>query len=153
MLLMTEVIQDFLDEFTSRTSGESTQRETEDESPFDFAVLVQGAVLYIVIRGELEFHHTDRFNEAINPSVAEPSCKNVVVHMGQVSFVDSTGLATLVNAAQTVKERGGHVHLVGCTPFVVKTLEITRLKRVFQVHDTFEVAYDAANETVDEKPA
>jgi anti-anti-sigma factor len=141
---MTEEIQYFLDEFMSRTSGEAARPEA-DESPFDFAVLVQGAVLYIVVRGELEFHHTDRFNEAIDPALAEPTCKNVVVHMGQVSFVDSTGLATLVNASQIVRERGGHVYLAGCTPFVIKTLEITRLMRVFQVHETFPDAYDAAN--------
>lgn len=142
---MTESLQQFVDEFVSRGVRNEASPEVEEEPPFELSLCVQGAVLYVLLRGELEFHNIGRFNAAVDEALLEPECKTVVVHMGAVSFVDSTGLACLVNAYQTAKERGGRVHLVECTSFVLKTLEITHLKRVFVLHETFSDAFTAAN--------
>ncbi|MBC8139332.1 MAG: STAS domain-containing protein [Fibrella sp.] len=146
---MTELIQEFLETFMSRSGADAAGQESDTESEFSLSVRAQGSVVYILLRGELEFHHIESFNSAVDPVLAEPTSKHVVVHMGEVSFVDSTGLACLVTASQIVKERAGNVHLVACKPFIMKTLEITRLRRVFLLHDTFLDAYTAANETTD----
>ncbi|MBC7806121.1 MAG: STAS domain-containing protein [Akkermansiaceae bacterium] len=139
-----------MDVFFAHTGAGDIRQEPDNESLFELSLVVQGPVLYILVRGELEFHHTGRFNEAVEKELDDPSRKHIIIHMGEVSFVDSTGLACLVNASQTVKGRGGQLHLAGCTPFIIKTLEITRLKRVFAVYETFSDAYDAVNEPGDE---
>lgn len=143
---MTESVQQFLEKFTSRSTTGAIDPESE-ESSLDVSLLTEGEVLYVLLRGELEFHHIERFKTAVAQELENPDCKQVVFHMGDVSFVDSTGLSCLVDAMQTVKARDGQVHLACCTPFIMKTLEITRLKRVFVIHETFDDAYNAANKT------
>ncbi len=146
---MADSIEQFWADFLTRR-GTTESRSGDGGSGFEFALQREGAVLYILMRGELEFRYTVGFNEAVDAALAEPMCREVVFHMGKVSFVDSTGLACIVNASQVVRGREGRVHLAECSPFVLRTLDITRLKRVFVIHDTFpDACAAAANEPGD----
>lgn len=66
----------------------------------------------------------------------------LVVDMGDVHFVDSSGLGALVSALKTVKllEGGGDIRLANVQPPVVALLEIIRLHRVFSRYPSVEQA-------------
>jgi anti-sigma B factor antagonist len=57
----------------------------------------------------------------------------VVVDLGDVTFIDSSGLGALVSALKTLKmlKRDGDLRLANVQPPVVAVLEIIRLHRVF----------------------
>ncbi len=64
----------------------------------------------------------------------------VVIDLGDVSFVDSSGLSVLVTALKTARGAGGDVVLSRLSPPVRSILELTRLHRVLEVFDDPETA-------------
>lgn len=66
----------------------------------------------------------------------------LVVDMGAVHFVDSSGLGALVSALKTIKllKRDGDVRLANVQPPVTTLLEIIRLHRVFTSYPSVDQA-------------
>lgn len=100
----------------------------------------EGAVLFLTLQGELDLHTVDELRRVIGEGIANPHCTDIVADMQGVSFVDSSGYGTFLNAMQSLRPRSGRVHLAGCVPAVVRMLAIVRLNRVFQIHDTMDEA-------------
>lgn len=73
-------------------------------------------------------------------SYLEQGKKNIVVNMGDVSFVDSSGLGNIVRAFSTVKDAGGNFKLAGISTKVSGVLSITKLNSVFEQYETVEEA-------------
>jgi anti-sigma B factor antagonist len=66
----------------------------------------------------------------------------VIVDLGGVNFIDSSGLGALVSALKTLKllKGGGDVRLANLQPPVVSLLEIIRLHRVFSSYPSVDQA-------------
>lgn len=62
----------------------------------------------------------------------------VVIDLGKVTFIDSTGLGVLVAGYNAAVERGGTVELVASDPRVVRVLEMTSLDQLFTIHASLE---------------
>jgi anti-sigma B factor antagonist len=60
----------------------------------------------------------------------------LVVNMTKVEFMDSSGLATLVEALKWCRRNGSQLKLVGLAQRVRNILEISRLESVFQIYDS-----------------
>ena len=61
--------------------------------------------------------------------------KNIVLHLGEVGYIDSSGLGELVAGFTTVKNQGGVLKLAHLTQKVNDLLTITKLYTVFEIHD------------------
>ena len=74
--------------------------------------------------------------------VIERGHHRLVVDLGDVHFVDSSGLGALVSALKTVRllEGGGDIRLANVQPPVVALLEIIRLHRVFTSYPSVDLA-------------
>ena len=59
----------------------------------------------------------------------------ILIHLGQVTTIDSSGVGELVSAFTTVTNRGGKLKLVNLPPKVNDILQITQLITVFEVFD------------------
>ncbi len=77
---------------------------------------------------------TARLRETIRGSVNDGK-KNILLDLGEVSFIDSTGLGELVASHAHVKNNGGQLKLLKLTHKVHDLLQITKLITVFQVFD------------------
>lgn len=67
----------------------------------------------------------------------------VVVNLKEVSFLDSTGLSTLVQGMKRSRERQGDLRLCSPQPPVRIVFELTRLDRVFEIFPDEEDAIGA----------
>ncbi|HZT72675.1 MAG TPA: STAS domain-containing protein [Terriglobales bacterium] len=61
--------------------------------------------------------------------------KRILVNLGEVSYIDSSGLGELVSAFTAVRAEGGELKLLNLTRKVHDLLQITKLYTVFDVHD------------------
>jgi len=66
--------------------------------------------------------------------------KQIVMNLGGVSYVDSSGLGALVAASVTVKNAGGQIKLVNLTKRLHDLLSIAKLLTVFDAYDSEEEA-------------
>ena len=61
--------------------------------------------------------------------------KKVLLNLGEVSYIDSSGIGELVSGFTTVTNGGGQLRLVNLQKRVKDLLQITKLYTVFEVHD------------------
>jgi anti-sigma B factor antagonist len=71
---------------------------------------------------------------------AIPNNKKIVLNLGEVSYIDSGGLGTLVALHTTAHNAGTTIKLANLTKRVGDLLQVTKLLTVFDVHNS---EYDA----------
>jgi anti-anti-sigma factor len=69
--------------------------------------------------------------------------KKVVLHLGEVTFIDSVGLGALVRQFGVLRAKGGDLKLCMVSPFLLQVLQVTNLLRVFPMHASEEEAIQA----------
>ena len=61
--------------------------------------------------------------------------KKILLNLGEVNYIDSSGIGELVSAFTTVRNQGGELKLLNLTKKVHDLLQITKLYTVFDVKD------------------
>lgn len=60
----------------------------------------------------------------------------LLVNLAGVSYIDSSGVASLVEALQSARKRGGTMALVAVSEAALRVLKLGRLDSVFTIYDT-----------------
>jgi anti-sigma B factor antagonist len=74
------------------------------------------------------------FRDLIKDMVGKGN-KKILLNLGEVSYIDSSGIGELVSAYTTVSNSGGELKLLNLNKRVKDLLQITKLYTVFQVHE------------------
>ena len=61
--------------------------------------------------------------------------RKILLNLGDVTYIDSSGIGELVSAFTTVRNQGGDLKLLNLTKKVHDLLQITKLYTVFDVKD------------------
>ena len=61
--------------------------------------------------------------------------KNILLNLGNVTYIDSSGIGELVSAFTAVRREGGELKLLNLTKKVHDLLQITKLYTVFDIKD------------------
>ena len=62
--------------------------------------------------------------------------KKILINLGDVNYIDSSGIGELVSAFTTISNAGGNLKLLNLTKRVQDLLQITKLYTVFEVFDS-----------------
>jgi anti-sigma B factor antagonist len=94
----------------------------------------------VALRGELDVATVPAFREALNPLAEDETVQCIVVDLVEVTFIDSTGLMTLLNALRRVVRREGRLVIACNNPTVLRLFEATRTDATFEIVPTREQA-------------
>ena len=94
------------------------------------------------LEGEIDLHVSPRIAASLNAMMKEKP-KLIVVDLAQVSYIDSSGLAALIEAMQNVEAYGGKFALAGLQEAVRPIFEIARLDQVFRIFPNADAALAA----------
>jgi anti-sigma B factor antagonist len=84
------------------------------------------------LKGEIDLHVSPTITASLNQMIEKkPQC--LVVDLSEVTYIDSAGLAALIEAMQKVEGYGGKFLLAGLQETVRSIFEISRLDQVFQI--------------------
>ena len=75
-----------------------------------------------------------QLRDAVRDLLAKGS-KQILLNLGDVTYIDSSGIGELVSGFTTVTNQGGSLKLLGLTKRVKDLLQITKLYTVFDVKD------------------
>ena len=75
-----------------------------------------------------------QLRETVRDLVAKGQ-KKIVLNLGEVNYMDSSGVGELVTAYTTVKNQGGELKLVNLTKKIEDLMAITKLATVFDIHN------------------
>jgi anti-sigma B factor antagonist len=94
------------------------------------------------LKGEIDLHVSPTVTASLNEMI-EKKPERLVVDLSQVSYMDSAGLAVLIEAMQKVEAYGGKFMLAGLQETVRSIFEISRLDQVFQIFPEADAALTA----------
>ncbi|HEX3740616.1 MAG TPA: STAS domain-containing protein [Terriglobales bacterium] len=84
---------------------------------------------------------TSELREQVKSLISQGS--RVVLNLGEVNYIDSGGLGTLVALYTSARNAGGSIKLARLTRRVGDLLQVTKLLTVFDVYDTEEEAVES----------
>jgi anti-sigma B factor antagonist len=85
--------------------------------------------------GRLNMVAAPAFKALLEETVASGQTR-IVVDLGQVSFIDSSGLGALISGLKATRQAGGDLRLAVVPEQVLTVLRLTNLDRVLRVHHT-----------------
>jgi anti-sigma B factor antagonist len=94
------------------------------------------------VAGEIDVYTAPQMRERLIAMV-EGGARQVVVDLGRVEFLDSTGLGVLVGALKRLRVVGGELLLVCAQERLLKIFRITGLDQVFSLFDSVDAASGA----------
>jgi anti-sigma B factor antagonist len=86
----------------------------------------------LALKGEIDLHVSPSVTASLNEMINKKP-ERMVVDLSDVSYIDSAGLAALIEAMQKVEGYGGKFMLAGLQETVRSIFEISRLDQVFQI--------------------
>jgi anti-sigma B factor antagonist len=95
--------------------------------------------MVLEVGGEIDVYTAPQLRERL-VSMVDGGARHVVVDLGRVEFLDSTGLGVLVGALKRLRGVGGELSLVCNQERLLKIFRITGLDRVFTLYPTVEGA-------------
>jgi anti-sigma B factor antagonist len=90
------------------------------------------AVNVLPLEGEIDLHVSPRLARSLASMIAKRPT-HLVGDLSGVTFIDSSGLAVLINAMQDIKEYGGQFALAGINNNVRSIFETARLDQFFLI--------------------
>jgi anti-sigma B factor antagonist len=97
----------------------------------------------LALRGELDVATVPRLAEPLREALAAGKTA-VVIDLGELTFLDSTGLMVLLNGLRRVVRQGGNLAIACTNPTVLRLFDITGTATTFTVVDSRELALAAA---------
>lgn len=85
-------------------------------------------------------------NEKLHELIEEDKT-NVVVDLGKVKFMNSSGLGMLIGALTTMRKSGGDLRIANATDKIESLLVVTKLITVFKNYKTLEEAVASYEES------
>lgn len=95
-------------------------------------------VRVVRVRGEVDLSWSQRLRKTILDALA--SARPVAVDLSAVTYIDSSGIAALVEGFQNARGKGQRFSLVAVSKPVHAVLELARLDRVFPIFPSLEDA-------------
>jgi anti-sigma B factor antagonist len=102
------------------------------------------AATIVDVTGKVTLDSAPYFLKALMDLLKVKKAPRVVVNMTDLSYIDSAGIACLVEALKVARESKLGLALFGLNREVKEVLELTRLSRVFEVYGTEEDALRGA---------
>jgi anti-sigma B factor antagonist len=99
-----------------------------------------GNVTVLTVKGDLVIGEAEGTFKKTITRLLEQGKVNFLVDLGQVNFLDSSGLGALVRAMTMSQKEGGQTKLLSARPQIRKLLEMTKLDSVFEIYDDRESA-------------
>ena len=98
------------------------------------AVRDEQGSLVVSFEGEVDLEHSPKAREVLLDAVGKR--RDVFVDLAGVSYIDSSGVASLVEAFQNARQQGSGFALVSVNPAALRVLKLARLDKVFTIHET-----------------
>jgi anti-sigma B factor antagonist len=86
----------------------------------------------LVLGGEIDLHESPQVKQGIN-QLLKHRPPRVYIDLSRVTYIDSSGLATLIEAMQQINAYGGHLALFGIHDTVAAIFHIAQLDQVFRI--------------------
>jgi anti-sigma B factor antagonist len=95
------------------------------------------------ISGDIDLAHSTEVRRVVLVEFREKRTPKVLLNLIEVNYIDSSGVASLVEGLKASRDVGSRMILFGLSPIAHEVLQLSRLLTIFEIYDTEEKALEA----------
>jgi anti-sigma B factor antagonist len=88
------------------------------------------------VSGDIDLANSPEVRKALLHEVRDDRRPRVVLNLSAVRYIDSSGVASLVESLKASRDTGSRFILVGLSGPAREVLQLSRLVKVFEIYDT-----------------
>jgi anti-sigma B factor antagonist len=92
------------------------------------------------LTGDIDLAHSPAMRKVLLGEIKEKHTPKVFLNLKNVRYVDSSGIATLVEGLKASRDNGSRMILFGLSRSVREVMELSRLQKIFEIYETEEQA-------------
>ena len=92
------------------------------------------------IAGDIDLAHSPAMRKALLGAIKEKRTPKVYLNLKSVRYIDSSGIASLVEGLKASRDVGSRMILYGLSPSVREVMELSRLQKIFEIYENEEQA-------------
>jgi anti-sigma B factor antagonist len=101
-----------------------------------FTLSIQKNYTILALSGDVDMQYSPRAREQILKTLKKK--EHMLIDLSEVTYIDSSGVASLVEGYQLAKTKQLEFGLIGVSNKAMQVLKLARLDRVFQIHQNLE---------------
>ena len=102
----------------------------------DLNVRRVGTRSVVHVEGDIDLHSSPELRETVLDLFRNRQQEQIIVNLAEVPYIDSSGIASLVEGLQEARKQNRRFVLVGLREGPRHVLELTRLLNVFEIAET-----------------
>lgn len=106
--------------------------------PFD-AEILDGDILAIVLRGDLDSVGTPEFEQQIQKHL-EAGLTKIIIDCRYMGYISSMGLGSLISLQSRLRRQGGCVKLAAIQGNVIQLIRVVALDKILDIYGDMEFA-------------
>jgi len=92
------------------------------------------------VTGDIDLANSPEVRKALLKEIKETRTPRVVMNLLKVRYIDSSGVASLVEGLKAARDAGTRFILYGLSPAAREVLQLSRLLKIFEVYESEEQA-------------
>ena len=102
-----------------------------------------GDATIVDVVGDIDLYNSPDVRKVLLEALKEKRSPRVIINLKGVKYIDSSGVASLVEALKVSRNLNSRFILYGLSPAAREVLELSRLIKVFEVYESEEQALGA----------
>jgi anti-sigma B factor antagonist len=95
------------------------------------------------ISGDIDLAHSTEVRRMVLTEFREKHTPKLILNLREVNYIDSSGVASLVEGLKASRDVGSRLILFGLSPIAHEVLQLSKLLKIFEIYDTEELALKA----------
>ena len=102
-----------------------------------FTSYLQNGSLTVVLNGEIDHQCAKEYIDAISSRIEIYSPKECVLDFQQVPFMDSSGIAVVINAMRSITKLGGELFVCGLGQQPLRVFRISGMDKLVKIKEVY----------------
>ena len=102
----------------------------------DISTRTVGAATIVDVVGDITLYNSPQVRKVLLDLIKDKKAPRVIVNLERVKYIDSAGVASLVEGLKVSRDQKSTFALFGLSRTAREVLELTRLIKVFEVYNT-----------------
>ena len=103
-------------------------------------IRTNGNTLIVKVTGDMDHYNAGTLRSAIDREIRQKPVKNLVFDLGELDFMDSSGIGLILGRYKRIKELEGNVFIAAARPEVERIINLSGLHKIIPLYDTMEKA-------------
>jgi stage II sporulation protein AA (anti-sigma F factor antagonist) len=99
-------------------------------------------VLCIRVEGELDHHTAEKLRKEVAQSLEQYEIKHMILNLGELSFMDSSGLGVILGRYNYINSLGGQMVVCAISPAVKRLFEMSGIFKIIRLEENEKTALE-----------